>query len=196
MADIIYENFFGPVIRVDGVCYNFWKEVPDDPTQDPPPDALFDTCEECGPGSSASEISSSSGISEIGSSSGISVPVIDCNVCDPQIDQYFTVTLSGLTGSIWEEYEGSHTLTWSHDCIWFDSTGFIYLLWYTDFAGEWVINAASPYTERAGQVRWTGPSDACNPVDSYGGHSSCQDVPGASDCSGLGTTSCIVTTVP
>ena len=36
MADIIYENFFGPVILVDGVCYNFWKEVPDDPTQRPP----------------------------------------------------------------------------------------------------------------------------------------------------------------
>ena len=162
--------------------------------KDPPPDALFDTCEECGPGPSASEIGSSSGISEIGSSSGISVPVIDCNACDPQIDQYFTVTLSGLTGSIWEEYEGSHTLTWSSSCTWFDSTGRIYMLWYA--ASNWIVNATSPPSESDGQVRWTGPSDACNPVDSYGGHSSCQDVPGASDCSGLGTTSCIVTTVP
>ena len=51
MADIIYEDYFGPVIRVDGVCYNFWKEVPDDPVG-PPPDDLFDTCEECASSSS------------------------------------------------------------------------------------------------------------------------------------------------
>lgn len=118
-------------------------------------------------------------------------PEIDCNSCDPQLAQYFTVRLGGLTGSIFEACEGTHTLKWSSGCTWLDSTGRIYLLWYD--SSNWIINAASPPSERDGQLRWTGPSDTCNPIYDYGSHSSCQNVPGAdADCDDLGTTSCVV----
>ena len=103
-----------------------------------------------------------------------------CASCDPALAQYFTVRLGGLTGSIFEACEGTHTLKWSSGCTWLDSTGRIYLLWYD--SSNWIINAASPPSERYGQLRWTGPSDTCNPIYDYGSHSSCQNVPGADAC--------------
>lgn len=117
-------------------------------------------------------------------------PAIACNSCSPSLPFDFTVALSGLTGSIWEDFQGTHTLTYTSGCTWFDSTGYLYLNWYD--ASNWIVNVSSLPTERDGQLRWTGPPDTCDPLDDYGSHTSCASVL-ASDCSGLGTTSCIVT---
>ena len=94
MADIIYEDYFGPVIRVDGVCYNFWKEVPDDPVG-PPPDDLFDTCEECAASSSLPSelVSSESSVSLVSSelvsselvSSESSVSLVSAELVPPEL---------------------------------------------------------------------------------------------------------------
>ena len=121
----------------------------------------------------------------------ISAPsAISCNSCTPAMAVSFSVTLDGLSSTIWDDFQGAHTLTHTGSgCNWADPTGYVTMQWYD--SSNWIINVSSLPTERDGQVRWTGPSDTCNPVASYGTHSSCASVLG-SDCSGLGTTSCVV----
>jgi hypothetical protein len=117
------------------------------------------------------------------------------NSCNPQLSRTYTVTLSGLTdGSIWEDWDDA-PLTVEHD------SGGNY--WYTQPVGspfiglhlswqstEWKVNL-SPTAAAGDLLTWTGSSDACTPTGDYGTHSACISNVG-SDCSGLGTTSCIV----
>ena len=121
----------------------------------------------------------------------ISAPsAIACNSCSPPLPLEFTVTLSGLAGSIWADYNGANTVTHSGSgCTWANADGFVTVQWYG--GANWIVNASSPPSERDGQIRWTGPADTCAPPGDYGTHSSCASVL-ASDCSGLGSTGCIV----
>ena len=173
MADIIYEDYFGPVIRVDGVCYNFWKEVPDDPTQDPPPDDLFDTCEECASSqsdeSAASlfEESAASLFEESSASEAPALPppsVVDCNDCDPPLSEVYLATLSGLVEP-WAPWNGINVLTWDAaygSCTWVDDTGKLTLYFYG--AGWWLAVAPTSLDE----VKWFHLGDGdCDPLGTY-----------------------------
>jgi hypothetical protein len=155
MADIIYEDYYGSVIKVDGTCYNFWKEVPDDPTQDPPPDDLFDTCEECA--SSQADESSPSFPEESAPSfpeessapeaSALPPPsVVDCNDCDPPLAETYTVELSGLVEP-WAPWNGTTVVTWDAaygSCTWVDDTGKLTLYFY---GAAWWIEVAPTATD-------------------------------------------------
>jgi hypothetical protein len=189
MADIIYEDYYGSVIRVDGTCYNFWKEVPDDLTQDPPPDDLFDTCEEC----SSSSLSEESLSSLSSLAPGIVVP---CNDCDPPLAETYTVTLGGLIGTIWAGREGSHMLThYGSGCTWISDPAGIALYWSAagPSGAAWYLDVQNDSGARSGTIQYTGGTDPCAPLNDYGTHSGCQSIE-PSDCTELGVTSAVVIT--
>ena len=162
MADIIYEDYYGSVIKVDGACYNFLKEVPDDLTQDPPPDALFDTCEECSSSSQSDE--SSPSFPEDSSASEVPVPLteITCDDCDPPLHQAYIVEVwlpEDYAGSF-ELYRGDHTVYWTEfpACSWVGGPGNNVKLFFGD--DGWTIEVTPSATDRIMGIRLSG--DRCD----------------------------------
>ena len=118
-------------------------------------------------------------------------PAISCNSCSPSLPSDFSVTLSGLAGTIWDGRNGAHTVAHSGSgCTWVSDPAGITL---TYSSGNWLLDVQNDADDRDGTLRYTGPSDVCAPPANYGSHSSCTSALG-SDCSSLGTTGCIVAT--
>ena len=197
---IVLPGFSGDVVLVNGLCYEFSGY-----TLQPPEDlevtALFDTCEACaaGPPPGVGESSASSAES---SASDIPVPVIDCNDCDPQLDQYYIVTLGGLTaGTIWAPWNNIATLVkWDINCTWRETEGSALGVVLSYGTVGWTVKL-SPVVSTE-EIMWqkveSGPfEDECDPLQDMGTHSTCNS---ASDqpanCTGLGGTSCVVTAAP
>tara|TARA_R110002020_G_scaffold18350_4_gene64169 strand:- start:3432 stop:4811 length:1380 start_codon:yes stop_codon:yes gene_type:complete len=116
-------------------------------------------------------------------------PALSCNSCSPSLPLEFTVTLSGLSGTIWDGRNGAHTVEHlGSGCTWVSTPAGITLAY---SSGNWLVDVQNDSGERDGTIRFSGPTDVCAPPNDYGSHSTCTSID-ASDCSGLGTTGCVV----
>ena len=117
-------------------------------------------------------------------------PTISCNSCSPSLPLQFTLTLSGMAGTIWDGRVGSHTMTYYSGCTWYDAyPGPRIALSF--FGGDWLVDVQNDVDDRDGTIQYTGGDNPCSAPGDFGSHSGCSSVT-ASDCSGLGTTSCVV----
>jgi hypothetical protein len=98
-----------------------------------------------------------------------------CHDCDPPIPDTLYVTFTGLGGDL-SAYNGTHELTWDHDCIWikyFPDSSFINLYWATFWiADNWyvclLINPGFTECQKDwGIDRLQVPGNPCDPRGSY-----------------------------
>ena len=116
-------------------------------------------------------------------------PSIACNSCSPSLPSQFSVTLSGLAGTIWDGRNGAHTVEHSGSgCTWSSTPAGIALYW---FGSAWYVDVQNDSGARDGTIQFTGGGNTCAPLDDYGSHTSCTSIT-ASDCSSLGSTGCVV----
>jgi len=113
-------------------------------------------------------------------------PVIDCNSCDPELEQFMDVTLSGLAGDL-AVLNGVTAVKWYSDCEWWSADTILDEMVYVYYlSGTWRVQADAKTLGCT--KRWQGSSASCNPFGSYAEFSCvdslCDDADSCEDSAG------------